>query len=258
MPKKILVLGATGPTGLLILKKALDHGHEVTAYVRSPSKIPSELTSNPNLTVRRSPPPAPRTTANPSQIVQGTLSDDALLASTVAGHAAIISALGPNTVSPSPRAVADAYRALFAAMHAHGVRRILALATTSVRDPGDRFALTAAGPVFAVWAFAHAAWRSFVEVAAAFDEGADGLDWTLFRVGGLGDGAEGDVVATYIGGDGYRSVVNRADIAKWVVEQVEMDEPQWVGKRPLLCSRTASLLSWRPGFKSLLLQNAKS
>jgi len=60
MPKKILVLGATGPTGLLILKKALEHGHAVTAYVRSPSKIPDDLKSNPNLTV-----PTPRPTPTP-------------------------------------------------------------------------------------------------------------------------------------------------------------------------------------------------
>jgi putative NADH-flavin reductase len=52
MPKKILVLGGTGPTGLLILKKALDREHSVTAYVRSPSKIPEDLKSNPLLTVR--------------------------------------------------------------------------------------------------------------------------------------------------------------------------------------------------------------
>jgi hypothetical protein len=147
-------------------------------------------------------------------------------------------------------------------MRAHGVRRVLALATTSVADPLDRFALTAAGPVLAVRAFAHSAWRSFVEVAAAFDElGAEegaGVDWTLFRVGGLGDGAEGEVVATYVGGEGYRSVVNRADIAKWVVEQVETDEARWVGKKPLLCSAAAGLWSWRPGFSSILLHNAKS
>jgi hypothetical protein len=181
----------------------------------------------------------------------------------VANHDAIISALGPNTVAPNPSTVAAAYRTLFAAMRTHGVRRILALATTSISDPHDRFALLAAGPVLAVRAFAHGAWRSEVEIGAAFDElpkeGEEGaLQWTLFRVGGLGDGEEGEVEATYVGGEGYTSVVNRADIAKWVVEQVEMEEPQWVGKRPLLCSKTAGLFSWRPGFRSILLQNVKS
>jgi hypothetical protein len=147
-------------------------------------------------------------------------------------------------------------------MRAAGVRRILSLATTSVSDPHDGFALTAAGPVLAVRAFANSAYSTFIEVAAAFDglaaDGGAALEWTLFRVAGLGNGAEGDVVATYVGGEGYRSAVNRADIAKWVVGQVELDEAQWVGERPLLCSQTAGLWSWRPGFSSILLHNAKS
>jgi hypothetical protein len=176
----------------------------------------------------------------------------------VEGHAAIVSALGPNTLRPAPRAIADAYRTLFAAMHRFGVRRILALGTISVPDPADRFALSSALAIGAVRTLAKDAWRSIIEIAAAFDDDADGLDWTLYRVGGLGNGPEGDVIATYIGGEGYNSTVNRADVAKWLVEQVERDEPQFVGKRPLLCSKTAGLLSWRPGFKSILVDNAKS
>jgi uncharacterized protein YbjT (DUF2867 family) len=35
---KLLVLGATGGTGRLIVSQALTRGHEVTALVRSPEK----------------------------------------------------------------------------------------------------------------------------------------------------------------------------------------------------------------------------
>jgi putative NADH-flavin reductase len=35
----ILVLGATGGTGLEIVCQAIEHGHAVTAFVRSPEKI---------------------------------------------------------------------------------------------------------------------------------------------------------------------------------------------------------------------------
>ena len=47
---KLAVLGATGPTGLLVVKKALENMHEVIALVRNPEKI--KLT-NPNLKVRQ-------------------------------------------------------------------------------------------------------------------------------------------------------------------------------------------------------------
>lgn len=49
--KNILILGGTGPTGILTVQKALDHGHNVTVYARNPSKLPDTVTSHPNLKV---------------------------------------------------------------------------------------------------------------------------------------------------------------------------------------------------------------
>ncbi|MDJ0384231.1 NAD(P)-binding oxidoreductase [Streptomyces sp. G-G2] len=37
---RLLLLGATGPTGLHVLGRTLDEGHTVTALVRSPQKLP--------------------------------------------------------------------------------------------------------------------------------------------------------------------------------------------------------------------------
>lgn len=48
---KILVLGATGRTGYLFTRKALEEGHTVTAYVRDPDKARALLGSHPNLTI---------------------------------------------------------------------------------------------------------------------------------------------------------------------------------------------------------------
>ena len=36
---KIAVLGATGPSGIQVVKVALAWGHEVTAVVRNPDKV---------------------------------------------------------------------------------------------------------------------------------------------------------------------------------------------------------------------------
>jgi putative NADH-flavin reductase len=35
---KMLVLGATGRTGLEIVRQAIDHNHSVTTFVRSPGR----------------------------------------------------------------------------------------------------------------------------------------------------------------------------------------------------------------------------
>ena len=47
----ILLIGGTGICGLIFTRAALEAGHKLTLYVRTPSKIPTELSSNANLAV---------------------------------------------------------------------------------------------------------------------------------------------------------------------------------------------------------------
>lgn len=74
---KILVLGATGRTGRLFTRKALEEGHAVTAYVRNPNKARTLLGAHQNLT-----------------ITPGTLDDAERLATASAGQDVMVSALG--------------------------------------------------------------------------------------------------------------------------------------------------------------------
>ena len=71
---KILVLGATGRTGSLFTRKALEEGHTVTAYVRNPDKALALLGAHQNLT--------------------GTLDDAERLATAASGQDVMVSALG--------------------------------------------------------------------------------------------------------------------------------------------------------------------
>jgi putative NADH-flavin reductase len=79
---RLFVLGATGRTGQHLLDLGLARGHEITAFVRSPHKIARKDRA---LTVRK-----------------GDPRDVAELAATLAGHDAVLSAIGP-----APR---DAFR----------------------------------------------------------------------------------------------------------------------------------------------------
>lgn len=36
---KLAIFGASGPTGKLVVQQALEQGHKVTAFVRSPEKV---------------------------------------------------------------------------------------------------------------------------------------------------------------------------------------------------------------------------
>ena len=74
---KILVLGATGRTGRLFTRKALQEGHAITAYVRNPDKARALLGAHPNLT-----------------ITPGDLNDTERLAATSAGPDVMVSLLG--------------------------------------------------------------------------------------------------------------------------------------------------------------------
>ena len=74
---KILVLGATGRTGCLFTRKALEEGHSVTAYVRNPDKARTLLAAHQNLT-----------------ITPGDLNDTERLAAASAGQDVMVSLLG--------------------------------------------------------------------------------------------------------------------------------------------------------------------
>jgi len=47
----VLLLGATGATGRLLLRQLLGQGHEVRAIVRSPDSLPSDLSGHPRLSL---------------------------------------------------------------------------------------------------------------------------------------------------------------------------------------------------------------
>lgn len=74
---KLLVLGATGRTGYLFTRKALEDGHTVTAYVRNPNKALALLGTHQNLT-----------------IVPGALNDAEQLAAASSGQDVMVSVLG--------------------------------------------------------------------------------------------------------------------------------------------------------------------
>ena len=74
---KILVLGASGRTGSLFTRKALEEGHTVTAYVRNPDKAVALLGAHQNLI-----------------IVPGALNDSEQLATISSGQDVMVSILG--------------------------------------------------------------------------------------------------------------------------------------------------------------------
>jgi putative NADH-flavin reductase len=104
---KLVVLGATGGTGLEIVRQSIDRGHTVTALVRSPDRLKSFQ--------------------DRVRIERGDLLDLPDLKRAIQGHDAVVSAFGPRV----PISTADAHlleqfaKALTAAMQQTAVRRVV-------------------------------------------------------------------------------------------------------------------------------------
>src|SRR5215468_7308312 len=110
---RLLILGATGGTGRALLVQALDRGHDVTAFVRSPQKLAAVAG---RLTVRR---------GDPRNLDE--------LRATLPGHDAVLSALGPPGPGPTTILRAGA-RSTVEAMRAVGPRRLLVVSAAVLFD----------------------------------------------------------------------------------------------------------------------------
>src|SRR5262245_28987687 len=104
---RLLILGANGKTGTQLVDLALAHGHQITAFVRSPAKITRR---HPLLDVRR---------GDPRSVDE--------LASALPGHDGVLSALGvPPRQAFRPHAlVQDCAASTVAAMTRAGVNRLV-------------------------------------------------------------------------------------------------------------------------------------
>jgi putative NADH-flavin reductase len=206
---KIVVFGASGGTGIEIVRQGLAAGHEVTAFVRTPAKLNIE---NPKLT-----------------LFQGDVLDAAAVEQAVAGQEAVISALGP-TRPAAPGMMETAARNIVAAMDKAGVRRLISTTGAGVRDPRDQPKLIdhlmkglltlLAGSVLKDSA-------ANVEIIRASD-----LDWTIVRYPRLLDGPRtGNYRVGYVGQDSG-SQLARADGADFVLK--ELAEGKYIGQMPVV------------------------
>ena len=101
---RILVLGASGSVGRLVVERALDRRHEVTALLRSPEKLGGLATR--------------------LRIVQGDALDTRAVDKAVSGQDAVIYALGAGNVRRTTL-FSDSTLVLLSAMTQHRVRRLI-------------------------------------------------------------------------------------------------------------------------------------
>jgi putative NADH-flavin reductase len=111
---KVLVIGATGPTGQQIIEQALVQEHEVTAVVRNPDKIERR---HDRLHIRR-----------------GDVLDLDSLQAALSGQQAVISSLGSKLSRKPTTLLSEGSKNIIKAMQAHNVRRLICITGNGAGD----------------------------------------------------------------------------------------------------------------------------
>ncbi|MHA0856516.1 NAD(P)-dependent oxidoreductase [Paenibacillus sp. CMAA1364] len=109
---KIIVFGATGGVGQSVLKQAVESDFEVTAFVRTPTKL--EFTHG-NLT-----------------IIKGDAFNQAEVAAAIAGHDAVVSCLGSSQGMKKSTELQEMTKNIVTGMQKHDVKRIVYIASAGI------------------------------------------------------------------------------------------------------------------------------
>jgi putative NADH-flavin reductase len=213
---KLTIIAATGGIGRQILEQATAAGHDVTAVVRDPSRLPS-------------------TTARVMTVDLDK--DTAALANAVAGADAVLSGLGARTKADEGIATRGT-RAIVDAMRATGTSRLVVVSAAPIgtvpspeiphppkHDAGDGFFMRHLfGRIPKVLFKAH-----YADLAAMEDVvRGSGLDWTIARPPKLTDKP--------LTGD-YRTAIDQNVRGGWSISRADvadlmlrvLDQPETVG-----------------------------
>jgi putative NADH-flavin reductase len=163
---KIIVFGATGSTGKLIVTQALAKGHAVTVFARNLEGLPQD----PHL-----------------RVIQGDIFDFGAVVDAIRGHRAVLSALGARTRKKSD-VLARAMPHILEGMRQEYVNRLIVLGSAGNHPDWGKYqnALT----VMALWIAKKTVLKHpFIDQAAQERLiAASDVDYTIVRAPRLMDG----------------------------------------------------------------------
>jgi putative NADH-flavin reductase len=187
---KIVVFGASGKTGILLVYQALNQGHFVTAFARQPSKVTIE---HKNL-----------------RIIQGDVMDQDRVRSAVEGQEAVLCTLGvdknkPNTI------LSEGTRNILRAMESAGVKRFICMSSAGIlgNDSGFWF-----GKIFMPLFLKHVFEDKKRQVKVIEQSTAE---WVIIRPTGLTDAPRTNTYKINPGIPTSRSIP-RADVADFMLK----------------------------------------
>jgi putative NADH-flavin reductase len=200
---KLTVLGATGGVGRHLVTHALADGHDVTAAVRDPARLPER---HPNLSVRRT-----------------DALDAASVKEAVEGADAVLSGIGTADRHDPHKPASTSARAAVQAMVATDVRRIIVVSAAPLNRSGT------GQPLLARRVFSPLLWAILQEVYLDLELMErilrdSGLDWTAVRPPKLLNKPGQDRYRYAVEADPGGRTIPRADVARAMLDFLTIPE----------------------------------
>jgi putative NADH-flavin reductase len=196
---KILVIGAAGKTGRLVVERAVAAGHQVTALVRAGAgdfKRPEV------------------------RVVEGDATERATMDEAVRGQDAVVNTIGGKTPYMATRLEASVASTVIECMKQNGVRRLV---VTSMAGEGDSKVNTSLYNRLLLPTFLRGADKDKAEMESAVE--SSGLDWVILRPAILSDAAAKGEVRVFDARTGDKAhKLTRSDLASFMVAQLSNNE----------------------------------
>ncbi|MEO7387423.1 MAG: SDR family oxidoreductase [Gammaproteobacteria bacterium] len=222
-PRTVLVAGATGQTGKLIVSELLAGGYKVRALARDTVKARQAL-------------------GDGIEYVQGDVKDPASLTAAVAGTDAVISAIGARAAKGPDRPEAIDYEGVRNLVNAAGAAKSKQFVLVSSRSVTQ-----ADNPLNKIFGNV-LIWKLKGEDAVR----ASGVPYTIVRPGGLANGPGGDKDVILEQGDtvSAQTTITRADVARLCVQALKY--PEATNRTFEVSARAGPPVSdWRAKFAAL-------
>jgi putative NADH-flavin reductase len=195
---RLSIFGATGKTGIEIVKQALEKGHLVTAFVRDPARLDIE---NERLT-----------------FITGDVFDPAGVAKAIQGQDAVICALGAGDSLKKTTVRTDGTVNIISGMQRNNVSRFVVVTAMGVGDSWDTLSLI---NKFFFATLLKSSRADHESQEAAVKE--SGLDWTIVRPSGLTDTPRTGVYDVGENILAKTSRIARADVADLIINGLEQN-----------------------------------
>lgn len=206
---KVLIFGASGETGRLLVSAGLQQKHGITAFVRHPSKLKIQ---HENLT-----------------LLQGDVSDYKKVEAALDGHDGVISALGASTPIRRDLTIVKGIDNIVSAMHRQKVNRFIYQSFLGVKEFRSELG-------FVLDKIAPLAINSSIKDHESKEQIIVNSDllWTIVRCAML---TNGPLTGKYREGEhitsaAFMPTISRADVADFMIKQ--LTDSRYNYKKPRL------------------------